>query len=188
MRRALIPAFLLLLGSAVLGATVLREPIAKAASPIASVFVTNDASNPVPVREQNNDANGNIKVHEQGTANVNVTNSGLSVKPQLASPTNASFGYGLSSPGGHTETQMFGKTIDLTYIDVTMNNDDASLYEVSFYDGSSFAFGLPGPAYEAQQRDYRIALTQPVRADRIEFNCASACRFFALGSGSEVSP
>src|SRR5262245_4290063 len=67
MRKALIPAFLLLLGSIVLGATVLREPLAKAASPFASVIVGNDPSNPVPVREQNVDANGNLKVHDSGS-------------------------------------------------------------------------------------------------------------------------
>jgi hypothetical protein len=72
MRRALVPTFLLLLGSIILGATVLREPLARAAVPIASVFVSNDASNPVPVREQNLDANGNVRVHEQGVANVTV--------------------------------------------------------------------------------------------------------------------
>jgi hypothetical protein len=37
------------------------------------VFVENDAANPVPVQEQNRDASGAIKVHEQGTANVVVT-------------------------------------------------------------------------------------------------------------------
>ncbi|HEY6960603.1 MAG TPA: hypothetical protein VI408_01800, partial [Gaiellaceae bacterium] len=77
-------AFLLLLGSTVLGATVLREPVADAAAPIASVFVSNDASHPVPVREQNLDANGDVKVHEQGTANVNVTNSTLAVHDEAA--------------------------------------------------------------------------------------------------------
>jgi hypothetical protein len=68
MKKALIPAFLLLLGSAVLGATVLREPLAQAAAPIASVFVSNDTSSPIPVREQNLDANGHARVHELGTA------------------------------------------------------------------------------------------------------------------------
>lgn len=82
MKRALIPAFLLLLGSTILGATVLREPLAQAAIPIASVFVTNDAANPVPVREQNLDADGNLKVHEQGTANVNVTNARVTVSEE----------------------------------------------------------------------------------------------------------
>jgi hypothetical protein len=42
-------ALLVLLLSAVLGATVLREPIAYAASPFTSVIVANDASAPVPV-------------------------------------------------------------------------------------------------------------------------------------------
>ena len=82
MKKALIPAFLLVLGSTVLGATVLREPIAWAAPPIPSVFVTNDESSPVPAREQNLDADGNIKVHEQGTTDVNVTNTSLPVAPQ----------------------------------------------------------------------------------------------------------
>ena len=50
MRKAVIPAFLLLLGSLVLGATVLREPIARAAMPITSVFVTNDSGHAIPVR------------------------------------------------------------------------------------------------------------------------------------------
>lgn len=86
MKKALIPAFLLLLGSTILGATVLREPLAQAAAPIASVFVSNDASSPIPVREQNLDANGNVKVHEQGTANVNV--NGV-VTTQPAQPANS---------------------------------------------------------------------------------------------------
>jgi hypothetical protein len=40
------------------------------AAQITSVFVTNTASHPVPVNATNTDANGNIKVHEQGTATV----------------------------------------------------------------------------------------------------------------------
>jgi hypothetical protein len=59
-------ALLVLLLSAVLGATVLREPIAYAASPFQSVLVANTADSPVPVAQQ-------------GTANVNVTNETLSV-------------------------------------------------------------------------------------------------------------
>jgi len=79
MRKALIPAFLLVLGSMVLGATVLREPIAHATSPFQPVIVGNDTAHPVPTREQNLDAGGNVKVHEQGTADVNVTNSALQI-------------------------------------------------------------------------------------------------------------
>jgi hypothetical protein len=57
MRKALVAALLLVLGSAVLGATVLREPLAWAAKPIETVIVGNNASQPVPVQVQ-------------GTANV----------------------------------------------------------------------------------------------------------------------
>jgi hypothetical protein len=95
MRKAIAVAFLLVLGSAVLGATVLREPIAQAASPFSNVIIANTESSPVPVKEQNVDTNGNVRVHEQGTAavheqgtagvheqgiaSVNVTNSSIPV-------------------------------------------------------------------------------------------------------------
>jgi hypothetical protein len=65
MRKALIPALLLVLVSVVLGATVFREDVAQAASNL-NVFVNNDTAHPVPV-------------HEQGTALVNVTNTRLPV-------------------------------------------------------------------------------------------------------------
>lgn len=50
MRKAIIPAFLLVLGSVILGATVLREPIAQAATPFTNVIVGNTSSQPVPVQ------------------------------------------------------------------------------------------------------------------------------------------
>src|SRR5690349_8244493 len=49
MRKAIIAATLLVLGSAVLGATVLREPFAAAATPFENVIIGNDNSHPVPV-------------------------------------------------------------------------------------------------------------------------------------------
>jgi hypothetical protein len=63
MRKALMPAFLLLLGSALLGATVLHEPLAHAAQ---AIFISNDASNPVPVQEQSTDENGNSRFTSRG--------------------------------------------------------------------------------------------------------------------------
>ena len=61
MRNALAPAFLLILGSMVLAATVFAEPLARAAAkPLESVLIGNDETEPVPV-------------HEQGTVDVNVT-------------------------------------------------------------------------------------------------------------------
>ncbi len=61
MRRAIFWAFLLLLASTLLGATVFRDEIAQA---------TNGSA---PVTETNIDGNGYIRVHEQGTANVTGT-------------------------------------------------------------------------------------------------------------------
>src|SRR5262245_6735109 len=62
---------LLLVGATVLGATVLREPIAGAAQDLAVTIIG-------PL-----DARGNVKVHEQGTARVDVTNSSVAVEPDL---------------------------------------------------------------------------------------------------------
>jgi hypothetical protein len=61
---------LLILGATILGSTVLREPIANAAQSV-------DANIIGPL-----DGQGNVKVHEQGTANVNVTNSTVPVHEQ----------------------------------------------------------------------------------------------------------
>jgi hypothetical protein len=58
-----------------LGSTVLRNPLAEAASPFTNVIIGNTSSIPVPVTEQNVDTNGNLKVHEQGTAAVSVQNT-----------------------------------------------------------------------------------------------------------------
>jgi len=65
-RQATLGALLLVTLGIVLGATVFRSDIAQATGLAQSVTVNNTASNPVPVREQ-------------GTANVNVTNSSLTV-------------------------------------------------------------------------------------------------------------
>ena len=88
MRKALMPAFLLVLGAVVLGSTVFRQQLANAATPFSNVVVANTSTNPanvhevgtanvnvtnttaLPVQETNTDAAGNMKVHEQGTVNV----------------------------------------------------------------------------------------------------------------------
>jgi hypothetical protein len=75
-------AALLLVAATVLGATVLKEPVADAAATL-NVFVTNDSTHPVPVRETNTDAGGNLKVHEQGTAAVRSADEEVSVTRTL---------------------------------------------------------------------------------------------------------
>jgi hypothetical protein len=76
---------LLVVGATILGATVLREPIARAAQTVDATIVG-------PL-----DGQGNVKVHEQGTANVNVTNT---AQVQAAIPAEAfSFVGGVPSVG-----------------------------------------------------------------------------------------
>src|SRR5262245_51054513 len=60
MRKAFIGAFLLVLGSVLLGGTVFAEPIANAAKTFDTVLIGNDSTQPAPVSQQ-------------GTANVAVT-------------------------------------------------------------------------------------------------------------------
>jgi hypothetical protein len=61
---------LVVVGATILGGTVLREPIAYAAQNAGATIVG-------PL-----DGDGNVKVHEQGTANVNVTNGAVPVHEQ----------------------------------------------------------------------------------------------------------
>jgi hypothetical protein len=69
MRRLFFYAFLLILGGAIAGAiTYSQSASARSSGPQAA-----------PVLEQNVDANGFIRIHEQGTAEVHVTNTSLPV-------------------------------------------------------------------------------------------------------------
>jgi hypothetical protein len=52
-----------------------------AAQPPSPVNVVNDAAHAVPVKEQAVDANGNLKVHEQGTVPVTVQNAPAAQRP-----------------------------------------------------------------------------------------------------------
>jgi hypothetical protein len=74
-RQAALGALVLVGVGVVLGATVFRSDIAQATGLAQAVTVANTAAQAVPVREQNLDANGNIKVHEQGTAKVSDSDS-----------------------------------------------------------------------------------------------------------------
>jgi CxxC motif-containing protein len=86
MRKGALAGFLLIVGGAVLGATVLHEPLATAASPFTNVIIGNTSDNPVPVAVQNADGGtvrvheqGTAAIHEQGTASVNITNGSIPV-------------------------------------------------------------------------------------------------------------
>ena len=63
-----------MLGAVLLGATVLSDPIATAAQTVGATIIG-------PL-----DGSGNVKVHERGTAAVNVTNTSLPVREQGTVP------------------------------------------------------------------------------------------------------
>lgn len=178
MRKALIPAFLLVLGSLVLGATVFRDPLANAAAFAQSVFISNGTSDPVPVAEQNRDAAGNIRVHEQGTANVNVTNSTLPVHEQGTADvhvTNGSLSVAEPTPvtdgGGYIQCQG-GRTCPLngpvtaTALSIYMTSDGGLTV---LHDGSTVPAEFLGPNASPPGPDTIVlALTRPVTFDSVE--------------------
>jgi hypothetical protein len=69
-RMSVIGALLLVCVGVVLGTTIFRDDIAQATGLAQSVTIANTPSNPVPVQQQ-------------GTADVNVTNSSLAVRDQV---------------------------------------------------------------------------------------------------------
>jgi hypothetical protein len=139
MRRAIIAAFLLVLGSVVLGATILRAPIASAAQSVSSTIVG-------PL-----DSNGNVAVHEQGTADVNVKNASLSVAPQ-APVTDGGGTLVVGCPGN----RQFVQTASALSIHMDSGAEALVLFSA---DGTAARF--PGPA-GGGNASIVLALARPV--------------------------
>jgi hypothetical protein len=140
MRKLLIAAVaVVLLSGAVLGGTVFHEPIAQAATQVLNVFVTNDSTHPVPTKEQNLDASGNIKVHEQGIANVNVSNASIPVNGTVSVTPGNSY---LTASGKLTANGTITvNTTKYTYVSVhiwyeNLNNPNAQPMQVAVVDGA----------------------------------------------------
>jgi len=151
---------LLVISIVVLGGTVFRQPVADATG-LLNVFVTNDSSHPVPVREQNTDANGNIKVHEQGTANVNVTNSSLSV----TAPAVTGGGMGtLDLSAGETDNVCgINVPCTATALDITMT---PGVLGINFGLSGKIVAGFNGPAFGGPS-SIVLPLTRPISFDSV---------------------
>jgi hypothetical protein len=76
MRKAMIPAFLLVLGAVVLGSTVFREQLARAATPFEHVIVANTTTNPVPVHQV-----GTSTTSVSGTVGIDSTHNTVKLDP-----------------------------------------------------------------------------------------------------------
>jgi hypothetical protein len=144
-RNAIIGALLLIVVGVALGATVFRTDIAQATGLAQSVTVDNSPAQAVPVREQNLDGNGNIKVREQGV---------LRVRP--AAPI-TSGGNAVSLPGGG-EHELAGGPATATALSIHMTADvswielrlqgvgvPAFFYGPAFGGNSTIVLGLPQP-------------------------------------------
>jgi hypothetical protein len=165
-QRAIIGALLLIVLGVALGATVFRTDIAHAtglAGP--TVTVDNTAANPVPVREQ-------------GTVNVNVTNSGLSVAPPAPVTDGAN---SILVDGG--ETQQVGASQGVaTALSIRLTS---GVEFVQFYspDGNEVPAVFAGPA-QFGNSSIELALTRPIRFGLISCPAAAVsdhCRVSWVG-------
>jgi hypothetical protein len=155
-RRGTIGALLLVSVGIVLGTTVFRSEIAQATGLAQSVTVANT---PLPVREQNVDTNGNIKVHEQGTANVNVTNSSLTVAP----PNTVTSGGDRVNVSTATGLQLLGHTVTATALSIHLGDGVTSVDLESGIDDPATFYG---PA-DFGNASIVLTLTRPISFNSI---------------------
>ena len=153
---------LLLVGATVLGATVLREPIAWAAQVV-------DAQIVAPL-----DANGNVKVHEQGTANVNVSGGTVNLGSTPRATATRSGGDSCSPGPCFASTPVFPlivSTIVLTALDAPVS--------FTFRSGGSQVLSVD----VAADTTMAIPLYDRIRVDLVQDSCDTACdmRFSLLG-------
>lgn len=180
-QRAVIGALLLIGAGVALGATVFRADIAQATGLAQAVTIDNTPANAVPVREQNRDGSGNIKVHEQGTANVNVTNSALSV---TAPPVND--GGGLLRLVGNNDVNFpFNTMASALMIHLT---DGVAIMTLRYCSqlpcGSGGQDGIvasfDGP-YAFGRATFDLALTRPIRFNNMRCLALSSSDTCSLG-------
>jgi hypothetical protein len=160
MRRPIAFVALAMLCGIVLSTTVFRNDIAKATGLAQSVIISNTPAQAVPVREQNLDGSSNIKVHEQGTAKVNVTNSSLTV----AAPAPV-------TGGGQTFIAFKGGadfSTDITASAITIDFSPG-VHSIIFYHDDDKAAWFRGPAAAgaAGSAHITLALTRPMTFNRL---------------------
>jgi hypothetical protein len=156
-RRAIIGALLLITVGVALGATVFRTDIAQATGLAQAVTVDNTAANPVPVREQNLDG-GNIRVHEEGTADVHVTNTSLAVTP--AAPITGGGGLSGAATGSSSSVD---PPATASALSITMSSEVSGV--VLSFEGN-FGALFEGPEGGGHS-SVDLALTRPIKFDRI---------------------
>jgi hypothetical protein len=137
-RQAGIGAMLLVCVGVFLGATVFRSDIAQATGLAQSVTVNNTPAEAVPVREQNLDANGNVRVHEQGVVRDDHTNITFHAQTDSGTPTNCLNDDIYTVPAGKQFVAQFVSINSATGTNATTVNQ-AILYNASQGEFNDFA-------------------------------------------------
>jgi hypothetical protein len=131
-------ALLLVSVGVVLGVTVFRSDIAQATGLAQSVTVDNTAAQAVPVREQDLDASGNVRVHEQGVVRDDHTNITFHAQTDGGTPTNCLNDDIYTVPAGKQFVAEFVSINSATGTSATTANQ-AILYNASQGEFNDFA-------------------------------------------------
>jgi hypothetical protein len=137
-RQAGLMALLLVSVGVVLGVTVFRSDIAQATGLAQSVTVDNTHAQAVPVREQDLDASGNIRVHEQGVVRDDHTNITFHAQTDSGTPTNCLNDDIYTVPAGKQFVAQFVSINSVTGTSATTANQ-ATLYNASQGEFNDFA-------------------------------------------------
>jgi len=170
MSKVIAVAFLLVC-AALLGGTVLREPVASAAQSIGATIVG-------PL-----DAQGDVKVHEQGTASVSGT-VGLSpsadtvkidpsanaVTPVSAPSDTLGQIVGAAAAAGQEGTTPLNEVVDASLL-VVNSNDNVDT--ILFTHNGQLVFALEGPAGNGTSH-YVLPFSTPIRFDSVTVSCGNA--------------
>jgi len=207
MRKALIPAFLLVVTAIVLGSTVFREQIAHAATtPFQQVVVQNTSTNPVPVTQvgtSTTSVSGTVGIDpSKNTVNLDSTDSGhlANIESDLGnlkfdSSGNLETTAQTASPGAVTEQCTDGgssgwiittgsedfplcSSQDFYATDITASGMDDNLV-IDFLDNGTNVLELLGSGLNGAT-SYQLDLTHPLHVDEIDVSCnngSSACDF-----------
>ena len=121
MRKALIPAFLLVLVAVVLGSTVFREQVVSAATtPFQNVLVQNTNTNPVPVQQV-----GTATTSVSGTVGIDSSKNTVKVaSPGPVVQECFSFGSRFEVPFGNSKTLLCQSDFYVTDITASGMDDD----------------------------------------------------------------
>jgi hypothetical protein len=207
MRKALIPAFVLVVAAIVLGSTVFREQIAHAATtPFQQVVVRNTSTDPVPVTQigtSTTKVTGTVGIDpDQNTVNLDSTDSGhlANIETDLGnlkfdSSGNLETTAQTASPGAVTEQCTDGgssgwsithgsenyplcSSQDFYATDITASGMDDNMV-IDLLDNGNTVLELLGSGVNGAD-SYQLDLTHPIHVDEIDASCNNglqSCNF-----------